>query len=301
MVETVATGPASPLWMLFSSGNSAEIHINSYPAPPGSIRPINSYLLTDCDGDCEEATRRAVECAWQFSHGIQKNLTSQVLGFDLKGRKPGSPVVGGSGGLALAIAAFAKINSSQFLPIAATGILPSTELHAPLLEVQGIIPKLEAALILVPEGGLVFYPERNDYEIPEDLKAAFQNRSIVLKSITSVQDAFLFLQGVIREKPRQIIRKKNHWFMIISVIVTFLLATVFYITQTNFNSAKVEIPLPETQPVTVQEPPQPSYENLENQEGQSKPVAEHSPPEVNQEPEVAPENPPRSDLSKGFD
>ncbi len=204
-----SVSPVSQIWMLFASGNSVEVYANSYPPLPASVRPINGYMVSDCDGDCEEAAIRAVEIAWQVVTRQGKKLQPQVLGFDLKGRVPGRQVVGASGGLALAIAAWRKMAGERSGPVAATGILQSTDLDAPIMKVAGIVEKLEAAVQLVPAKGLVLYPEANRFEIPKELEKKFHERSIRLHGVKNISDAFSHLQvGILVKKPKKTVSRK---------------------------------------------------------------------------------------------
>lgn len=178
----------SPTWMLFASGACVEVHANSYEAPAGSKRPVDAYVVSDCDGDCEEAAARAVETVWQAVSVQGKRLTPLVFGFDLPGRKAQKKVVGASGGLAFVVSAMEKFTGCDFGPVAATGILQSTDLDAPLLNVKGIEEKLSAALELIPSGGQVFYPESNDYEVSTSLKDKFREKRIHLYAVRDVSE-----------------------------------------------------------------------------------------------------------------
>lgn len=187
------TGNGSSTWMLFASGNSVEVHANSYEAPAGSKRPVDAYVVSDCDGDCEEAAARAVETVWQAVSVQGKRLKPMVFGFDLPGRKSRKKVVGASGGLAFVVSAMQKFTECDFGPVAATGILQSTDLDAPLLEVKGIEGKLCAALELIPAGGLVFYPVGNESEVSQELKNSFLEKKIHLFPVRDVSQTLEYL------------------------------------------------------------------------------------------------------------
>lgn len=190
------------IWMLFASGASVEVHANSYDAPAGSKRPINAYVVSDCDGDCEEAAARAVETVWQAVTIQGRRPKPMVLGFDLPGRKAKKPVVGASGGLAFVVSAMQKFTDFDFGYVAATGILQSTDLDAPILEVRSITEKLQAALHLVPQGGLVLYPESNDYEVLPSLKSKFKEKKIRLIAVVNVANALEVLVDDLPQKKR---------------------------------------------------------------------------------------------------
>ncbi len=177
-----------------------EVYANSYEAPAGINRPVNAYVVSDCDGDCEEAAARAVETVWQAVSVQGKRLKPLVLGFDLPGRKANRPVVGASGGLAFVVSAMQKFSGCDCGPIAATGILQSTDVDAPLLEVRSIVEKLKAALELIPPGGLVLYPESNDPQVPATLKSVFEEKKIRLRCVRDVSHVLEIIMDDISEE-----------------------------------------------------------------------------------------------------
>jgi hypothetical protein len=145
-----------------------------------------------------------VETVWQAVSVQGKRLKPLVFGFDLPGRMAKRPVVGASGGLAFVVSAMHKFTGCDFGPVAATGILQSTDLDAPLLAVSAITEKLEAALELVPSGGLVLYPEKNHHEISSQLTARYKDKKIRLRSVRDVNQALEILMDALPPEKHRI-------------------------------------------------------------------------------------------------
>ncbi len=237
------TDKLTSIWMLFASGASVEVHANSYEAPAGSKRPVDAYVVSDCDGDCEEAAARAVETVWQAVSVQGRRLKPLVFGFDLPGKKSRKPVVGASGGLAFVVSAMQKFTGCSFGHVAATGILQSTDLDAPLMPVRSIIQKIEAALQLIPSGGVVLYPQSNDAEIPKDLRTRFIDKNIRLLAVDDVSHALeILMEHVTGEKPGQPGMTIPKWLLF---AVCGLLTSLLVVAATLYFQVRVpEKPLP---------------------------------------------------------
>jgi len=91
--------------MPFSNGDLARVSLSVYKAPKGQSRPIDAYVVTECDGDFTGAARRAAEAVYNLAQKHLAHTEQMVVGLDIQGLSPGSaPVTGESGGLSFAIA-----------------------------------------------------------------------------------------------------------------------------------------------------------------------------------------------------
>lgn len=183
-------------YILFEDGHSVEVNLSLYAAPKGSNRPIDAYLVTECEGDFTRAARRAAETVYNKLQTTQ-DLEPQVVGFDLHGLEAGQSITGGSGGLAFAIALAKKLYSGKDIgPVAATGEIQSSRGGGVINPVKGITAKLLAASQRVPENGWVFYPKENEKEVPEGLKKVCRKKGINLYAVATVNEALDLLFGM---------------------------------------------------------------------------------------------------------
>lgn len=174
--------------MLFESGSGAEVDLSLYAPPRDRTRPIDAYVVTECEGDVTGSARRAVEAVCNVLQQHGQTVDPVVVGFDLQGLPGGRPVTGESGGLAFAIALAKRLLDHDPGPVAATGEIMSGHGGGPVAPVKGIIAKIEAASRLLPEKGWVFYPQENDQEIPADLRTSLTEKGLRLQPVSSVAE-----------------------------------------------------------------------------------------------------------------
>ena len=145
------------------------VDLSLYSPSKDKTRPIDAYVVTECEGDFTGSARRAAETVYNVlrEHGVE--IDPVVVGYDLQGLPGGRKVMGESGGLAFAIALGKRVYDQDPGPVAATGEVKSGHGGGPLGAVKGIEAKIEAAGRLMSENGWVFYPKDNDREIPDEL------------------------------------------------------------------------------------------------------------------------------------
>jgi len=179
----------SKTWMLFESGNGVTVDLSLYSPSRGKTRPIDAYVVTECEGDFTGSARRAAEAVYDVVRQRGSGLDPVVVGYDLRGLPGGRPVIGESGGLAFAIALAKRVLEQDPGPVAATGEVKSSHGGGPVGAVKGIGAKLEAAGRLVPENGFVFYPKENDGDIQEGLRRSLTDKGLKLQPVSSVAEA----------------------------------------------------------------------------------------------------------------
>ncbi len=227
------------IWMLFASGNNGRLTVNGYPPPAGSSKPVDAYLVADVDGDCKVAATRASISVWQYLAAQGRQPGAQVLGFDISEMTAGSPVVGSSGGLAFALAAYCHFTGEDIGFVAATGIIHAAGNRAKVTGVKGIGNKLEGALSVLPAGGQLFYPAENDAEIDEQLRQRLIAHDIALIPVVDISELFSSLERGKKKVPE----KKISVSLVAAVmfIVFCLLTTVGYV---YFSDSEISVPVP---------------------------------------------------------
>jgi len=190
-------------WMLFESGEAAVVGLSIHSLPSGGSRPIDAYLVTECEGDFTSAAQRAAESVYRVAGRSLSEEGSVVVAYDLVGIPGGCPLAGESGGLAFAIALAKMVFKHDPGPIAATGMITSGSGDGPVGRVKGIEAKLKAAVQVLPEDGWVFYPRANEGEISDHLRKTTENKGLKLKPVSSVLEALeeLFPSSISQIKP----------------------------------------------------------------------------------------------------
>ena len=195
----------SKTWMLFESGSGVSVDLSLYSPSKDKTRPIDAYVVTECEGDFTGSARRAAEAVYDVVRHHGSGLDPVVVGFDLQGLPGGRPVTGESGGLAFAIALAKQVLKQDPGPVAATGEVKSGHGGGPVGPVKGIVPKLEAAGRVVPEKGWVFYPKENDSDIPDGLRSSLTDKGLKLRPVSSVAEAlgllFEFPESQVKTDP----------------------------------------------------------------------------------------------------
>jgi len=186
--HTENTAP-SKTWILFESGSGVEVDLSLYSPPRDRARPIDAYVVTECEGNFTGSARRAAETVYNILHQDGFEMEPVVVGYDLQGLTGSRPVTGESGGLALAIALAKRVLDQDPGPVAATGEITSGHGGGPVGPVRGIQAKLQAVGRLAPENGWVFYPQGNDREIPDELRRSLTEKGLKLRPVSSVAEA----------------------------------------------------------------------------------------------------------------
>ncbi len=197
----------STTWVLFESGAAAAVDLNFYEPTRGAGRPIDAYVVSECDGDFTTAARRASEVVYHKGRQVQPDLGAMVVGYDLQGEKELGAVAGESGGLAFAVALAKKIFKQNPGPVAATGDIRGSHGGGPLRPVNGIQEKIQAAGRLLPKKGWILYPRENDEEIPDSLREFLTGRGLKLRPVSSVFEALDLLFDLERARPKRSPRK----------------------------------------------------------------------------------------------
>lgn len=172
----------SPTWILFESGNSVTVELGLYSAAENATRPIDAYIVAECEGDFTKAARRAADSVYHIFKD-KYDTKPQIVGYDLETGE-GHSLTGGSGGLSFAIAlAKALYIGEDPGPVAATG-----EIHTrgEIKSVNGFISKANAAMTILPSGGYFFYPEGNHKEITAAIEKMAKSKNIILLPVSSV-------------------------------------------------------------------------------------------------------------------
>ena len=182
---------SSPTWILFESGNAAAVDLGLYAAANGSSRPIDAYMVAECEGDFTKAARRAADAVY---HIFQKKYDTAplVAGYDIQ-TTAGQALTGGSGGLSFAVAlAKALYPGDDPGPVAATGEINS---RGQISAISGIEAKIDAAFKLLPAQGWLFYPAANETEIKEGRLAEFAAKGIRVRAVSNISDVLDLLFG----------------------------------------------------------------------------------------------------------
>ncbi len=181
--------------MPFENGDIARVTLSLYKAPKGQSRPIDAYVVTECEGDFTGAARRAAEAVYNLAQKRLPRIGQMVIGLDIQGLSPGSaPVTGESGGLSFAVAIAGELFKKK-LPIAATGVVSSRE-NGKVDRVEGIVKKLTAAAEIIPQQGRILYPADNHDEIPESVFRLARDKRITLHPVTTIAEAIYAAYGI---------------------------------------------------------------------------------------------------------
>lgn len=188
MSESSSKANYSSTWMLFESGNGVLVDLSLHFASQEKHRPIDAYVVTECEGGFTRSARRAAEAVYDTAKQNLPELKPLVVGYDLQGLHEQHHVSGESGGLAFAISLARRLFEQDPGPVAATGDIKSGGGGGPLGPVKNIEAKIEAASRIVPEGGWIIYPQDNDAEISDNLRKSLIDKRLRLKPVSSVDE-----------------------------------------------------------------------------------------------------------------
>jgi len=149
---------ASTTWMLFENGSGVQVNLSLYSPPGERARPVDAYVVTECEGGFTGSARRAAETVYHVLQAQGVEMDPVVVGYDLQGLPAGAPVTGESGGLAFAVALAKRILGQDPVSVAATGEITSSHGDGVVGPVRGIAAKLTAAGRLAPVRSWVLYP-----------------------------------------------------------------------------------------------------------------------------------------------
>jgi hypothetical protein len=188
----------STTWMLFESGNGVVVDLSLHSPSGDKNRPIDAYVVTECEGGFTASARRAAEAVYDVVRGQGLEMEPLVVGYDLQGLPPGRQVMGESGGLAFAVALAKRLLGRDPGPVAATGEVRSGHNGGPVGPVRGIESKMAATRRLAPEGTWILYPKENDPEISNDLRKSLGRKGLRLHPVANVAEAMGLLFGFSR-------------------------------------------------------------------------------------------------------
>ena len=195
MTEFTDRKECSTTWMLFESGNGVVVDLSLHSPSGDKRRPIDAYVVTECEGGFTASARRAAEAVYDVVRGQGLETDPVVVGYDLQGLPAGRRVMGESGGLAFAVALAKRVLARDPGPVAATGEVRSGHNGGPVGPVRGIESKMAAAGKLAPERTWLLYPKENDPEISDDLRKALGKKGLKLRPVSSVAEAIGLLFG----------------------------------------------------------------------------------------------------------
>ncbi|MBW2186398.1 MAG: hypothetical protein JRG71_08380 [Deltaproteobacteria bacterium] len=184
---------AGKVWMLFECGAAAEVVLSAHLTPEGNSRPIEAYLTLECDRSFSHAALRGAETAYTWARGKLFHLSPQIISYDLLDLPKDRGVKGESGGLAFALALATHLYGDNSLPIAATGEIVASADGGPVTSIKGINAKLGAAITLLPEDGLIFYPKENEFEVSTKVQQQALAKGLPLHAVESVEQALNIL------------------------------------------------------------------------------------------------------------
>ncbi len=213
----------SETWMLFESGSGVTVDLSLHEPPQGNVRPIDAYVVTECEGDFTGSARRAAEAVYEVARQSLRHPEAVVVGYDLHGLPSGMPVAGASGGLAFAIALAKRIFKNDPGPVAATGEVKSGHEGGPIGAIKGIEAKLKVAGTLLPEQAWVFYPKENDGEISDALRRSLTQKGMKLRPVSSVAEALEELFDLHKSGSHGTTKSRSIWRPLVTGVLIFLL------------------------------------------------------------------------------
>lgn len=189
--------PANVFFLPFESGEIGRVTFSLYSAPKSQSRPVDAYVVTECEGNFTSAARRAAEAAYNHAASAALQPDRVVVGFDVHADSSrNAPMTGESGGLLFALSFAASLLKFDTGPVAATGVILSSSGHGPIGRVDGIAEKLSGAIEALPGNASILYPAANQPEISGHLRTAAGSKNISLHPVASVGEAVAYFQGI---------------------------------------------------------------------------------------------------------
>lgn len=189
------------IWVLFANGEGSRVSLTLHPGKSDESRPADAYVVTG--GGLSRSARRAAEIVYNWLEQSGKNPDRFVAGFDVQNAD--SSMTGDSSGLAFAVSLAAMFLNKSGVIVAATGEILEGQFPGPVGKVGGINEKAEAAVELLPHGGVFLYPVDNDIELSDLVREQCMSKDLILHPVQSVAEALdlLFTTPAGREEKAQ--------------------------------------------------------------------------------------------------
>lgn len=206
------------------------VNASLHSAPKDKNRPIDAYVVTECENEFTRAARRAAQAVYITVPDLFKDKTPVFVAYDLGALPSNVTLTGQSGGLPFAIALAKKLHTHDPGPVAATGEITGGDTGETIGPIKGIQAKLEAAGQVLPVGGWVIYPKANDREIPGQLRKALLKKGLRLRAVSSVKEALtaLFTHIDTKRKKRFEPKRRLKTLIITLMILFFGLVLIWY-------------------------------------------------------------------------
>jgi len=245
------------------SGGVVEVAMNCYPDPQRD-RPVNAYIIGGGNPALNRSVELGAEIAYERArfHSDESGSQCYTLAVQLKRENDDVSLNGESGGLAFALASFAKICKLDYgCSVAATGQLEGVS--GKVIEIGALPQKLTGLLETLEDGAKIFYPAANDYVLSNILAEGFKKKNITLYPIGTVQAALDVLVG---EKVASSLPEKKTFNkrLVSAVVVALILAGVagsIYLFDGREKSTQDELGQAQTVatvPTSIQEIPEES-------------------------------------------
>ncbi len=256
--------------MLFDNGEFCKVTCSVYP--PMSVKGIQGHVTGNPCRDFDEAADNATNAAYKvlFAKGLAEGGIQAAFSLNIRAGQSESNITsdsaGQSGGLAFAIAAAnAKLQEkappgSPALPglppdIAATGVING---DGKIFDVKALDAKLEAAAGFVNENGMIFFPAKNGYTVPDVLEQRFKAKNIRFYDVYHFDEVFDILWSEIVPQPEPEVKKdplkksslKQHTGLLLAVLLVLGMAAMGY-----FFLYQPQTPVSPLPPVSQPAPP----------------------------------------------
>lgn len=207
----------SKIRLLFDNGNYYCVNCSVHSPIPGSPRPADAFIVSENEGDFTVAAKNAAHAAYTCLEARGEKISPCTAGIELSERiNSKANIAGESGGLCFAIAFAKAVLKSEIPDIAATGVINA---QGSIKRVKGIAAKLETAAKLTDRNGFVFYPEENNYDIPDELASIFTRKQIGCHAVNHVDQVFDILFTPLHRKTDFIIFIKILIVLAVALIV----------------------------------------------------------------------------------
>ncbi|MDA3791075.1 MAG: hypothetical protein PF503_21585 [Desulfobacula sp.] len=178
----------SKTWLLFENKSYYSVNCSLHKAPKSHPKPVDAYLVTEHEGDFTIAARKAAHTVFTCAQKRGWDLDPVVAGFDLSERtRLDTSIAGQSGGLGFALSFAKKLLHTDPGNIAATGVI---EANGKIGRVNGIEAKLETALDLTREQGIILFPKKNIPDISQNLKTLLKQEHIKAFPVADMDQVF---------------------------------------------------------------------------------------------------------------
>lgn len=220
----------SKTWLIFENGSYYSLDCSLHKAPKGHPKPVDTYIVTEHEGDFTIAARKAVHAVYNAAVNRGIDIEPVVAGFDLSERTSlDSGLVGQSGSLSFAVSFAQKLFSQDPGNVAATGVVEAGGRIGP---VKGIETKIRTAAGLVKDGGIILFPSLNLNDLPEGLINKLKQQNIRYLPVDDLNDVFesLFQFGPV-EKQADVEKVKRY--LLLLLIFSAAVFGVWYLNQSR--------------------------------------------------------------------